>query len=199
MIAAVHGTVEGKTLDSVFVAVGGVTLRVLAPLTTIGRLETGQPAHLHTYLLVREDALTLYGFTSTDERDTFEQLLSVGGVGPQMGLALIGALGAPGLREAVLTEDVDRLTTAPRVGKKLAARLVLELRPRFEKMGLALPSGTGAGPAGVGNVRAQVVEALTGLGYTPAQASAAVRSLPADAQGSVEDLILRALRALGPE
>lgn len=199
MIAAVRGTVEGKTLDSVFVAVGGVTLRVFAPLTTIGRLETGQTAHLYTYLLVRQDALTLYGFSSADERDTFEQLLSVGGVGPQMGLALIGTLGAPGLREAVLTEDVDRLTTAPRVGKKLAARMVLELRPRFEKMGLALPAGAGAGPAAAGNVRTQVVEALTGLGYTPTQAAAAVRSLPADAQGSVEDLILRALRALGPE
>ena len=197
MIAAVRGTVEGKTLDSIFVAVGGVTLRVLAPITTVGRLETGQPAHLYTSLLVREDALTLYGFTSADERDTFEQLLGVGGVGPQMGLALIGALGAPGLREAVLTEDVDRLTTAPRVGKKLAARMVLELRPRFEKLGLTVPEGVGAGPAS--NARAQVVEALTGLGYTPAQAAAAVRSLPADAQGSVEDLIVRALRALGPE
>ncbi|HKS69565.1 MAG TPA: Holliday junction branch migration protein RuvA [Ktedonobacterales bacterium] len=197
MIAAVRGTVEGKTLDSIFVAVGGVTLRVLAPITTVGHLETGQPAHLYTYLLVREDALTLYGFTSADERDTFEQLLGVGGVGPQMGLALIGALGAPGLREAVLTEDVDRLTTAPRVGKKLAARMVLELRPRFEKLGLTVPEGVGAGPAS--NARAQVVEALTGLGYTPAQAAAAVRSLPADAQGSVEDLIVRALRALGPE
>ncbi|HEX6800272.1 MAG TPA: Holliday junction branch migration protein RuvA [Ktedonobacterales bacterium] len=199
MIAAVRGTVEGKSLDSIFVAVGGVTLRVLAPITTIGRIETGQPAHLYTYLLVREDALTLYGFTSADERDTFEQLLSVGGVGPQMGLALIGALGAPGLREAVLTEDVDRLTTAPRVGKKLAARMVLELRPRFEKLGLVLPEGVGVGSGAASSARAQVVEALTGLGYTPAQAAAAVRGLPADAQGSVEDLIVRALRALGPE
>lgn len=199
MIAAVRGTVEGKSLDSIFVAVGGVTLRVLAPITTIGRVETGQPAHLYTYLLVRQDALTLYGFTSADERDTFEQLLSVGGVGPQMGLALIGALGAAGLREAVLGDDVDRLTTAPRVGKKLAARMVLELRPRFEKLGLTLPAGAGAGSGAVASARAQVVEALTGLGYTPAQATAAVRSLPADAQGSVEDLILRALRALGPE
>ena len=199
MIAAVRGTVEGKTLDSIFVAVGGVTLRVFAPITTVGRLETGQPAHLYTYLLVREDALTLYGFSSADERDTFELLLSVGGVGPQMGLALIGALGAPGLREAVLTEDVDRLTTAPRVGKKLAARMVLELRPRFEKLGLTLPEGAAASSGGASSARAQVVEALTGLGYTPSQAAAAVRSLPTDARGSVEDLIVRALRALGPE
>jgi Holliday junction DNA helicase RuvA len=199
MISAIRGTVEGKTLDSVYVAVGGITVRVFAPITTISHSEIGQPVHLHTYLLVREDALTLYGFADADARDTFEQLLSVGGVGPQMGLALIGALGASGLREAVLTEDVDRLTTAPRVGKKLAARLVLELRPRFEKMGLMLPVGAGGGPALASNVRAQVVEALTGLGYTPAQASAAVRSLPADAEGGVEELILRALRALGPE
>lgn len=204
MIAAVRGTVEGKTLDSLFVTVGGgVTLRVFAPLSTIGRLETGHPAHLHTYLLVREDALTLYGFATTDDRDTFEQLLAVGGVGPQVGLALLSSFSAAGVREAILTEDIDRLTTAPRVGKKLAARLVLELRPRFEKLGLGLgmPAGVAgvAGAAGGGSLRAQVVEALTNLGYPQAQAVAAVRTLPDDASGSLEDLIMRALRALGPE
>ena len=201
MIAAVRGTVEGKTLDSLFVTVGGgVTLRVFAPLSTIVRLETGQPAHLHTYLLVREDALTLYGFATADDRDTFEQLLAVGGVGPQVGLALLSSFSASGVREAILTEDIARLTAAPRVGKKLAARLVLELRPRFEKLGLGLgiPAGV-AGAAGGGSVRAQVIEALTNLGYPQAQAIAAVRTLPEDASGPLEDLIMRALRALGPD
>jgi holliday junction DNA helicase RuvA len=197
MIAAVRGTVEGKTLDSVFVTVGGgVTLRIFAPLTTLSRLNAGEQVHLHTYLLVREDALTLYGFATTDERDTFETLLSVGGVGPRIGLALLSGLGANGLREAVLSEDLARLSLAPGVGRKLAGRLVLELRPRFEKLGIMVPAGAG-GPTG--SVRAQVIEALTNLGYPTAQATAAVRGLPDDASGSLEDLIMRALRNLAPE
>jgi Holliday junction DNA helicase RuvA len=144
--------------------------------------------------------MALYGFATPEDRDMFEQLLSVGGVGPRVGLALLSALNASQLYEAVLAEDVTRLTMAPGVGKKLAARLVLELRPRFEKL-----SPVGAGIGGVsgvvapGNVRAQVIEALTGLGYSTQQAAAAVRTLPEDAGGNIEDLIMRALRSLASE
>lgn len=197
MIAAVRGVLEGKTLDSALVTVGGVTLRILAPLSVLSRLNVGEPVHLHTYLLVREDVLALYGFSTVDDRDMFEQLLSVGGVGPRIGVALLSGLTAQQLHESVLTEDVARLTAAPGVGKKLAARLVLELRPRFEKLHIAgIPTLLTSSP---GNIRAQVIEALTGLGYTPAQAATAVRSLPDDAGGNLEDLIMRALRNLGPE
>lgn len=198
MIAAVRGQLEGKTLDSAFVNVGGVTLRVFAPLGTLAKLETGAAVHLHTYLLVREDILALYGFATSEDRDMFEQLLSVGGVGPRVGLALLSGLTAQQLYESVLTEDVTRLTQAPGVGRKLAARLVLELRPRFEKMA-PLVGGPIAAPTTPGNLRAQVIEALTGLGYTPAQAAAAVRTLPEDATGSLEDLLMRALRNLAAE
>jgi Holliday junction DNA helicase RuvA len=201
MIAAVRGTLEGKTLDSALIAVGGVTLRVYAPLTTLSRLNVGETVTLHTHFLVRQDLLALYGFATVEDRDIFEQLLTVTGVGPRAGVALLSGLSAQGLYEAVLGEDVNRLTMAPGVGKKLAARVVLELRPRFEKMaplgtGALVGAGTGAPPA---NVRAQVIEALTGLGYTTAQATAAVRNLPEDAGGSIEDLIMRALRTLAPE
>lgn len=200
MITAVRGILEGKTLDSALVVVGGVTLRVYAPLPALSALTVGEPVHLHTHFLVREDALILYGFATTDDRDIFEMMLSVGGVGPRIGLTLLSALGASGLRDAVLGEDVDRLTMAPGVGKKLAARLVLELRPRFEKLGpFGAGSTTASGAPTPGSRRLQVVEALTGLGYTPVQASAAVRGLPDDASGSLEDLILRALRGLASE
>jgi Holliday junction DNA helicase RuvA len=200
MIAAVRGTLEGKTLDSALILVGGVTLRVYAPLTTLSRLTVGETVTLHTHFQVREDLLALYGFATTEDRDMFEQLLSVTGVGPRAGLALLSGLSAQGLYEAVVGEDVDRLTMAPGVGKKLAARVVLELRPRFEKMiplgGVAVAAGIGAPPA---NARAQVIEALTGLGYSTVQATAAVRGLPDDASGNIEELILRALRTLAPE
>jgi Holliday junction DNA helicase RuvA len=199
MIAAVRGILEGKTIDSALVTVGGVTLRVLAPLTTLSKLNVGEEVHLHTLLHVREDAITLFGFATVDDRETFEQLLAVGGVGPRIGLALLSGLSSEGLREAVLNEDVVRLTMAPGVGKKLAARLVLELRPRFEKLGLTGVTVGATVGANTGNMRAQVVDALTGLGYTPAQATAAVRNLPTDSGDNLEDLIMRALRLMATE
>lgn len=197
MIAAIRGTLEAKSLDSAYVQVGGVTLRVYAPLSALANLAEGEQIHLHTYLLVREDVLALYGFASTDDRNLFEQLLAVGGVGPRIAVGLLSAMSASAFHEAVLTEDVQRLTLAPGVGKKLAARLVLELRPRFEK--LAPPGTYGQPGATPGATRAAVVEALTNLGYAPAEAAAAVRALPEGATGSLEDLIMQALRSLARE
>src|SRR5215469_2347373 len=196
MIAAVRGLLEGKTIDSALVSVGGFTLRIFSPLTTLNQLTVGEQVHLQTLLHVREDAVTLFGFATVEDRETFEQLLAVGGVGPRIGLALLSALTSHGLREAVVNEDLVRLTMAPGVGKKLAARLVLELGPRFEKLGVGGSSGGGTTAVGTGNVRTQVADALTGLGYTPAQAATAVRNLATDSGESLEDLILRALRLM---
>lgn len=202
VIAAVRGTLEHKTLDSAFISLGGqsagITLRVFAPLSALNSLQIGATVRLYTFLLVREDVLALYGFASEGDRAMFEQLLAVGGIGPRTALAMLSAMSAQALAEAILTEDVARLTHVPGVGKKTAARLVLELRPVMEKL-----AGTPAGVPGVAPAattqRAQVLEALTGLGYTPSEASAALRALPEDAQGSLEDLILRALRSLARE
>jgi holliday junction DNA helicase RuvA len=199
MIAAVRGTLEGKTLDSALVAVGGVTLRVLTPLSTLARLNVGEAVHLHTHLFVREDALSLFGFASVGDRDMFEQLLGVGGVGPRIGLAMLSAMSAEGIREAVVTEDLTRLSLTPGVGKKLAGRLVLELRPRFEKLSPFPASGVAGIPASPGSLRGQAVEALMGLGYPVAQATAAVRAVSEDTAGTLEDLIMQALRNLSSE
>jgi holliday junction DNA helicase RuvA len=196
MIAAVRGTVEAKSLDSAYIQVAGVTLRVYAPLSTLSSLAVSHEARLHTYLLVRQDALALYGFANAEDRDLFEQLLMVGGVGPRTGLALLSAMPAGAFREAILTEDVQRLMVAPGVGKKLAGRLILELRPRFEKL---VPAGGGAGSIAAPAGRAAVVDALTMLGYTPSEAAAAARTLPPDATGNLEELIMQALRALAKE
>jgi Holliday junction DNA helicase RuvA len=199
MIAAIRGTLEGKTLDSALVAVGGVTLRVLTPLSTLARLNVGEAVHLHTHLFVREDALSLFGFASVGDRDMFEQLLGVGGVGPRIGLAMLSAMSAEGIREAVVTEDLTRLSLTPGVGKKLAGRLVLELRPRFEKLSPFPASGAAGVPASPGSPRGQAIEALMGLGYPVAQATAAVRAVPDAAVGTLEDLIMQALRNLSSE
>ena len=200
MIVAVRGILEGKTLDSAFILVGGVTLRVFAPLNALSALNVGETVALQTTFIVREDAMTLYGFRSAEERDLFEQMLLVNGVGPKVGLALLSSMSGEAFREAVLREDVLRLTLAPGVGKKLAARIVLELKPRFEKGPLPDFSGGVAPASGAkGPSRADVVEALTSLGYTPQEATAAARALPDDATGSLEDLIFRALRGLAKE
>jgi holliday junction DNA helicase RuvA len=200
MIAAIRGTVEGKTLDGALVTVGGgVTLRVLMPLNALARLTVGTEVHLHTHFYVREDAMSLFGFATPEDRDMFEQLLGVGGVGPRIGLAMLSAMSAEGIREAVVSEDVTRLSLTPGVGKKLAGRLVLELRPRFEKLS-PFPTAPAAGvPASPAGLRAQAVEALMNLGYPVAHASAAVRSVPEDQAGSLEDLIMRSLRNLASE
>ncbi len=199
MIAAIRGTVEGKTLDSALVTVGGVTLRVLVPLNALARLSVGAEVHLHTHFYVREDAMSLYGFAAAEDRDMFEQLLAVGGVGPRIGLAMLSAMSAEAIREAVVSEDITRLSLTPGVGKKLAGRLVLELRPRFEKL-LPFPvSATPGAPMTLPGLRSQAVEALTNLGYPVAHASAAVRAVPEEQAGSLEDLIMRSLRNLASE
>ena len=198
MIAAVRGTLAEKSLDSAFITVGGVTLRILTPFTALTDLTPGEVVTLHTYLLVREDLLALYGFATPDDRDMFERLLGVGGVGPRIALALLSGMHAQQLYEAVLTEDLDRLSMAPGVGRKLAARLVLELRPKFEKLS-PISGAAAGGRGGAGNARAQVIEALTGLGYSAAQAANAVRGLTDEGGADLSDMIARALRNLAQE
>jgi len=199
VIAAVRGALEHKTLDSALVSVGGVTLRVLCPLSTLSKLDIGENVHLHTYLLVREDALTLYGFSAEADRATFEQLIGITGVGPRTALALLSTMSTQTLRDAILSEDVTRLTLAPGVGRKLASRLILELRPQMEKLVFGPTAPGQAGDGATPSPRGQVLEALTSLGYSPSDAAAAVRALPEDATGSLEDLILQALRSLAKE
>jgi len=199
MIAAVRGSLEHKTLDSALVSVGGVTLRVYCPLSTLSKLDVGETVHLHTYLLVREDALTLYGFSAEGDRATFEQLIGITGVGPRTALALLSTMSTQALRDAILSEDVTRLTLAPGVGRKLASRLILELRPQMEKLVFGPAARGQTGDGATPSPRGQVLEALTSLGYSPSDAAAAVRALPEDATGSLEDLILQALRSLAKE
>ena len=198
MIVAVRGALAGKTLDSAFITVGGVTLRVLAPLSALSDLQVGTEVTLHTSFLVREDALTLYGFSTTDDRDIFEQMLTVTGVGPRVGLGILGVMSSMSFRDAVIHEDVTRLTLAPGVGRKLASRIVLELKPRFEKGPVPEFATNSAGETPTAS-RADVVAALTSLGYNPAEAAAAARALPDNATGSLEDLIFQALRSLAKE
>jgi Holliday junction DNA helicase RuvA len=197
MIASIHGTLEARRADQAIVRVGGFSLRIFVPVSTQSRLgDPGSEVTLYTHFQVREDGMALYGFAAEAERDAFEQLINISGVGPKVGLALLGTMDAQGLYKAIADEDLQRLSLAPGVGKKLASRLVLELKGK-------LPSLTGIGGPGAftpaGSIQAEVLEALIGLGYSTAEAQAALRKIPQDRAMTLEEQVTFALRSFARE
>ncbi len=187
MIGRLSGGVIEKGLDRVLLEVAGVGYDIAVTPNTLADLPgTGQPAVLHTHLHVREDVLALYGFASADERDVFQILIGISGVGPKLALAVLATLGPDQLRTVVVTEDVAALTSVPGIGQRSAQKLLLELRPKLD-----VPDT----PLQPGSVLAQVREALEGLGYQAAEISDVMRSIPTDM--SVEDTLRQALQELG--
>ncbi|MGA8978798.1 MAG: Holliday junction branch migration protein RuvA [Pedococcus sp.] len=199
MIASVRGAVQHIGLDRVVVEVGGVGMLLHTTPATASAQHLGREATLATTLVVREDSLTLYGFGSDDERDIFEQVQTVSGVGPRLALAMLSVLAPDRLRAAVTGSDLATLTKVPGIGRKGAERIVLELRDK-----IGAPSGAaGATPsvpaAGGPSWRDQVTDALTGLGYSGKQAEDAVSSVAASApaEAEVSAMLRAALRELG--
>jgi holliday junction DNA helicase RuvA len=170
------------------IAVNGTGYEVLVPSSVLSALPpVGRTARVHTRLVVRDDAMVLYGFASTDERDSFDALTGVTGVGPKVALAFLSTLAPDTLRRAVASGDVAALTVVPGVGKKVAQRVVIDLRDRFGGEGeLDEPTGP------IADVR----EALRSLGLTPQEASTAISGLEADGR-EVEDLLRDALQRVG--
>jgi Holliday junction DNA helicase RuvA len=213
VIASLRGRVVSVRLDAVVLEVGGVGLLVQATPGTLAELRPGQEAQLSTSMVVREDALTLFGFAEADERDVFETVQTVSGIGPRLALAMLAVHTPEGLRKAVAGQDLTALMRVPGIGRKGAQRIVLELTDR-----LGAPStGTGAGGTAAGSAaslgaaapwRDQVLDALVGLGWPARQASEAVDSVvgttnsavSVDLTGDPPDMaqVLRAaLRQLG--
>ncbi len=200
MIASVTGTVLSVRLDAAVVEVGGVGMLVQATPATLAGLRPGARATLHTSLVVREDSLTLYGFTDADEREVFEVVQTVSGVGPRLALAMLAVHSPDGLRRAVADEDYGALQRVPGIGRKGAQRIVLELGDRLGAP--AATPGTTTPPARSGDHRDQVVEALVGLGWQVKTAQDAVTTVlegSTDAVGAdeVAGLLRAALRTLG--
>lgn len=203
MIASVRGAVLAVRLDAAVVEVGGVGMRVQATPATLAHLRVGQEATLHTSLVVREDSLTLFGFVDDDEREVFEVVQTVSGVGPRLALAMLAVHTPDGLRRAVAAGDLKALQRIPGIGTKGAQRIVLELKDR---LGAPAPDAVvGEADAAVpepGDQRQQVVDALVGLGWNPKAAQDAVETARADATGpvgpdDVPGLLRAALRTLG--
>ncbi len=187
MISFLEGEVVEKSADRVVLAVGGVGYDVTVPTSVVGRLPAvGRVARVQTRLVARDDAMILYGFSTADERQLFDLLTGVSGVGPKMALSFLSAMASQALRRAVASGDAEALTVVPGVGKKVAQRVVLDLRDTLGGEG-DLPA---EGPL------ADAREALVSLGLTPAEASEALAGLEPDGR-PVEELLREALQKAG--
>jgi Holliday junction DNA helicase RuvA len=188
VISYLEGELVHKGATSVVIAVGGVGYDVSVPTSVVSRLPaTGRSARVHTRLVVRDDSMTLYGFSTTDERELFDLLTGVTGVGPKVGLSFLSAMSADSLRRAVIAGDADALTVVPGVGKKVAQRVVVDLRDRL--------GGEAELPADAGPI-VDVREALVSLGLTPQEAAEATRDV--DSAGrEVDDMLREALQKVG--
>src|SRR5215467_15126582 len=168
MITSIHGILEARRANQVIVRVGGFSVRVFAPASTSSRLgDPGSEVTLYTHFLVREDVMALYGFAHEEDRNAFEQLIAVSGVGPKVALAILSVMDAQTLFKAIADEDQQRLALAPGVGKRLAARLVLELKGKLPSLAALGGAGT-TSPAG--KMQSEVLEALMGLGFSAVEA-----------------------------
>ena len=191
MIASLHGTLESLGSDGAVINVNGVGFRVYMPTSTLSILGTvGKEVHLHTHLVLREDSVALYGFASTEELELFQILLGVSGIGPKLALAVLSTMSVEKVIMAIATGSVDLLTVVPGIGKKTAQRLILELKDKIGTIPIATPT------AQMAEGNADVLSALTSLGYSISEASRAVATLPSS-ELSLEEKIKLALQYFG--
>ncbi|AWB92568.1 Holliday junction branch migration protein RuvA [Aeromicrobium chenweiae] len=192
MIAHVRGPVAAVTLTSAVIDVGGVGMQVMCTPGTIASLRIGTEVQLSTSMVVREDSLTIFGFSNADERDMFELVQTASGVGPKVAQAMLAVLDPDRLRQAIGQGDLATLTSVPGIGRKGAERIVVELKDR---VGVTTTVAAGA-PAW----RSQVHEALLGLGWSTRDADAALErvsaDLPAGTEPDVSSVLRDALRTL---
>ncbi len=187
MIASLQGEVFSGKDDYLIVNVGGVGLRVFVPVGLRAAVQPGDQIHLYTHLVVREDALALYGFETEPEQEYFNLLLGVNGIGPRIALAILSAMTVDMIRRAVLGEQPELFARVPGVGKKTGQKILLHLQGKITGTleGIGLP---------VSDVDSEVMEALTGLGYSVVEAQSALQSIPRDAPKDVETRLRLALQ-----
>jgi len=192
MIASLQGIVDAISADSMVVNVGGIGLKVNVPTSVLSEGGViGREIKLFTHLHVREDELTLYGFAGADDLRLFETLLTVSGLGPRTALGMLSAMSSGDLSMAIATASVEMLTSIPGIGRKTADRLILELRDKVGALAAASPA------ARLTQENADVVSALTSLGYSVQEATRAVATLPSGKKLALEEKIKLALQYLG--
>ncbi len=188
MISFLEGDVAEKAGTRVVISVGGVGYDVLVPASTLSKLPpVGRPTRVHTRMTVRDDAMVLYGFASADERELFDLLVTVNGIGPKVALSFLSVLSPEALRRAIASGDVAALTVVPGVGKKVAQRVALDLKDRLGGDEVVIVDGP----------LVDVREALLALGLSPQEASEAMTGLAPNGDRPVEDLLREALQRVG--
>ncbi|NJK79019.1 MAG: Holliday junction branch migration protein RuvA [Chloroflexaceae bacterium] len=202
MIASLRGTLQAVGPDYLVIELGGFGLQVYVPRQLLAIGEIGTEVFVYTHLVVREDALMLYGFKNTEQRSLFETLISIAGVGPRIALAMLSTVAPDEMRLAVLNNHALTFTRVPGIGKKLAERLLLELKGKLDLKNLpTAAAGTGAGAVGMGGgtlaLNDELFDLLVSLGYTASEASAAIAALPSDAPTNLEERLRLALRYFG--
>jgi Holliday junction DNA helicase RuvA len=189
MIAGLHGKLESLGGDWAIINVGGIGFQVYMPTSTLSSLgKVGDEVHLHTQLHLREDSVAIYGFASADELRLFQTLLGVSGLGPRLALAMLSAMSLDKLTMAIATGSTDLLKVIPGVGKKTADRIILELKDKIAAGWVTTPA------AQLAEVNTDVLAALTSLGYSVAEATRAVATLPPSSDLSLEEKIKLALQ-----
>jgi len=191
VIASLHGKLESVGSEWAVINVGGIGFQVYMPTSTLSTLSTiGEEVKLYTHLHLKEDNATLYGFGSADELGLFQTLITVSGLGPKLALSMLSSMNVEKLTMAIATGSTDLLTVIPGIGKKVANRLILELK---DKIGAAWITT----PAQLAQENADVLAALTSLGYSVSEANRAVATLPPSSELSLEEKIKQALEYFG--
>jgi Holliday junction DNA helicase RuvA len=188
MIATLRGEIAQIEENALVLEVGGVGLRVFVPAPLRGRTRAGEVLMLYTHLVVREDALTLYGFESQGERELFNILLGVDGVGPKVALSVLSTMTLDSIQRAVFADETDVLSRVPGVGKKTAQKMALHLKDKLK------PMDTLATMAAMTDRDSEVLAALTALGYSVVEAQAAIQALPREAPEDTEERLRMALQ-----
>jgi len=192
MISSLHGKIESLGSDQAIINVGGIGFQVYMPTTALTTLGIpGDDVNVFTHLHLREDNVALYGFTSTEELWLFETLISVSGLGPRLALAMLSSLNTEQITTAIATGSIEMLDMVPGIGKKVANRIILELKDKIGAGWIATPATE------LARENTDVLAALTSLGYSAAEATKAVANLPTDSNLDLEEKIRIALQYLG--
>lgn len=202
MIGYIKGTIEEIETDCLYLDKDGIGFRILVPASCLDRVRIGDQLKIFTYMNVKEDAITLFGFLSRDDLQVFKLLIGVNGIGPKAALGILSALTPDDLRFAVLSDDAAAISKAPGIGKKTAQKVILELKDKFsleeafEKKLASSDQGLGAVVSAGGNKEAEsdAVQALVALGYSNTEALQAVKKVGADETMDSEAILKQALK-----
>ncbi|MGK9368334.1 Holliday junction branch migration protein RuvA [Melioribacter sp. Ez-97] len=191
MIGYLRGKIVSVKPTQLILDVNGVGYKLNISIATYEKVSGGEEVELHTYLVVKEDALDLYGFYNEEEKEMFELLISVSGVGPKTALGILSGIRAEEIKRAIITGDVSKIVSAPGIGRKTAERLILELKDKIKTVGEPEQA------AGLSDISGDAIAALVNLGYNQKTAEKAVRAaLDKNPSIALEDLIKEALSGM---